>query len=301
IGAGPIGCELAQAFARLGARVSLVSKGGRILPREDPDAGGIVASALLADGVDIVDAGRGMRSRRDADGKVLDIDGDGGTRTLHVDAILVGVGRKPNVEGLDLERAGVAYDAASGVQVDDRLRTTNRRIYAAGDICSRFKFTHAADAMARIVIRNALFFGRERVSSLVIPWCTYTDPEIAQVGLSEHDARERGVAVETIIVPMGAVDRAVLDGDEQGMLKMHLRRGTDRILGATLVARHAGDLIAEITLAMTAGLGLSAIGRAIHPYPTHGEVVRKAADAYNRSRLTPFVRRITERLMAWRR
>lgn len=185
--------------------------------------------------------------------------------------------------------------------MDARLRTSNRRIYAAGDVCSRYKFTHAADAMARIVIQNALFFGRARVSDLVIPWCTYTQPEIAHVGMSEKDAADQGVSPRRFMIPMSEVDRARLDGAEDGFLKVLLDPKKDRILGATLVAGHAGDLIAEITLAMTHGLGLSALSKTIHPYPTQAEVFRKAGDAYNRTRLTPSVKRLFEHLLAWRR
>ena len=201
----------------------------------------------------------------------------------------------------DLNAAGVEYDSKRGVHVDDYLRTSNPHIYAAGDVASHYKFTHAADAMARIVLRNALFFGREKVSGLTIPWCTYTDPEVAHVGLSQEEATLRNVAIQTIEIPMSTVDRAVLDGEDEGFLRIHLRKGSDRILGATLVARHAGDMISEITAMMTAGIGLSALAKTIHPYPTQAEAIKKAADAYNRQKLTPLVKRVFEALLAWRR
>jgi pyruvate/2-oxoglutarate dehydrogenase complex dihydrolipoamide dehydrogenase (E3) component len=181
------------------------------------------------------------------------------------------------------------------VTVDDRLRTTNKRVYAAGDVASRFKFTHTADALARIVLANALFKGRRKASALTVPWCTYTAPEIAHVGLYEHEARERGLEVETITVPLHDVDRARLDGEDEGFLKVHLRKRTDTILGATLVAAQAGDMISEISVAMAAGAGLGTIANVIHPYPTQADVIKKAADAYNRTRLTPFVKKA----MAW--
>jgi pyruvate/2-oxoglutarate dehydrogenase complex dihydrolipoamide dehydrogenase (E3) component len=244
--------------------------------------------------------GRDLRVSRDAGGKRLQVDSHGEQYDLAVDEILLGAGRTPNVEALALDVAGVQYDS-QGVQVNDRLQTTNRRIYAAGDVCSRYKFTHAADAMARIVIRNALFFGRAKASALVIPWCTYTDPEIAHVGLSPREARERGIAVETIVQEFKHVDRAVLDGDDAGLLKVHVRAGSDRILGATIVARRAGEMISEITLAITAGLGLGAIAKTIHPYPTESEAVRRAADAHNRIRLTPRLKRLFEKWFAWTR
>jgi pyruvate/2-oxoglutarate dehydrogenase complex dihydrolipoamide dehydrogenase (E3) component len=181
------------------------------------------------------------------------------------------------------------------------LQTTNPRIYAAGDVCIPFKFTHVADAMARIVLRNALFRGRAKVSALTIPWCTYTDPEIAHVGLYEAEATARGIAVETFTQDLAEVDRAVLDGEADGFVKVHVRKGSDRIIGATIVARHAGEMLAEITLAMRNGLGLGAIAETIHAYPTQAEAVKKTADAYNRTRLTPLVKSLFTRWLAWQR
>ena len=179
-----------------------------------------------------------------------------------------------------------------GVKVDDRMRTTNRRIFAAGDVASRFKFTHMSDATARIVIRNALFFGRDRISALTVPWCTYTDPEVGHVGLNEREARERGIAVTTFVQELRDVDRAVLDGEVSGFVKVHVRQGGDQIVGATIVARHAGEMLSELTLAIARGVGLGAIATVIHPYPTQAEAIKKVADAFNRTRLTPRVKRL---------
>jgi pyruvate/2-oxoglutarate dehydrogenase complex dihydrolipoamide dehydrogenase (E3) component len=188
--------------------------------------------------------------------------------------------------------------SAKGVEVDDRLRTTNPRIYACGDVASRYQFTHMADAEARIVIQNALFsigpLGSARVSDLVVPWCTYTAPEIAHVGRYE-DARKKGIAVDTLTVPLAEVDRAVLEGDDEGFLRVHLKRGTDEILGATLVADHAGEMIAELCLAITKRIGLGAIASVIHPYPTQAEVIKKAADLWRKGKLTPAVKKV----LAW--
>lgn len=300
IGAGPIGCELAQAFARFGSEVFLVEAEHGILPREDPDAATIMRAELEQDGVQVLCCGRGLRSEEKSDGIHLQVGSHGGNYDVAVDRLLVAAGRRPNVEGLNLEAVGVAFDTA-GVTVDDRLRTTNRHIYAAGDVCSSYKFTHAADAMARIVIQNALFFGRSKMSALTIPWATYTMPEVAHVGLYESEARQRGIAVDTFRVDMSGVDRAILDGDNQGFLKVHVKKGGSRIVGATVVARNAGDLISEITLAMVAGKGLDTLARTIHPYPTQAEVIKKAGDAYNRNRLTPGVRWLFQKLLAWRR
>ena len=231
--------------------------------------------------------------------KVVDLVSDDYKSTIAVDAILTGAGRMPNVEGLDLEAAGVDCDAGTGVRVDDFLRTSNPRIYAAGDVCLQHKFTHTADASARIAVQNALFLGRRRLSALTIPWCTYTDPEIAHVGLYVREARERNIPVKTFTIPMHDVDRAVADGEETGFVKIHVKEGSDRILGATVVASHAGEMINEITLAMVAGIGLGILGRVIHAYPTQADAIRQAADAYSRTRLTPTIRSLLRRWLAW--
>ncbi len=301
VGAGPIGCEIAQAFARFGAEVHLIETAEQILIREDRDAAELVEKALRDDGVEILLGATVARVRGSGNGKTLVLHSPGGERELDVDAVLLGVGRTPNLDGLDLEAAGVAYDEHKGVEVDERLRTTNPRVYAAGDICLPYKFTHLADASARLVIRNALFFGRSKWTGLTIPWCTYTDPEVAHVGLYEHEARERGIAVRTFAQALGEVDRAVLDGEAAGFVKVHVREGSDRIVGATIVARHAGEMLAELTLGITADIGLGKIAETIHTYPTQAEAIKKVADAYNRTRLTPFVKSLFERLMAWSR
>jgi pyruvate/2-oxoglutarate dehydrogenase complex dihydrolipoamide dehydrogenase (E3) component len=296
LGAGPIGCEMAQAFARLGSEVTLVDCGARVLPRDDADAARIVERAMEAHGVRIVHEARTVRAEERGSERVLHVEREGRTEEIAGDELLVAVGRAPNVEGLGLEQAGVSYDR-SGVAVNDRLRTSNPRIFAVGDICSRYKFTHAADAQARLVVANALFFGigGGRASRLVMPWTTYTTPEVAHVGMTAADAAAAGPEVRTITVPMHDVDRAVLDGQDDGFLRVHLAAGRDRILGATLVAEHAGDMLGEIALAITAGVGLSKIGATIHPYPTQGEVFRKAADAWRRTKLTPRARRAFRR------
>ncbi len=300
IGAGPIGCEMAQAFRRLGSEVTLFEAETRVLPREDPDAAAIIDRRLRAEGIQLVLCGHVTRVERRATDVIIHCEAGGRRDELACDAILLGIGRAPNVEGLGLEAAGVAYDKR-GVTVNDYLQTTNPHIYAAGDIASQYKFTHMADVLARIVITNALFGGRSKASALHVPWCTYTSPEIAHVGLYEHDAVARGEAVDTITISMKEVDRAILDGHDDGFLRVHLKKGTDRILGATMVAEHAGDMISEITVAMVARRGLGGLATAIHPYPTQAEVIRKAADAYNRTRLTPTVRKLFQWWFAVRR
>ncbi|GIW71871.1 MAG: mercuric reductase [Planctomycetota bacterium] len=301
IGAGPIGCELAQAFRRFGAQVTLIELLPEIMGREDPDAIAIVRAALEREGIEILTRTETKRVETRGRDRVLHLQVAGEPREIACDAILLGVGRAPNVEDLGLEQAGVAFEPRRGVLVDDRLRTTNRRIYAAGDVCSHHRFTHVADAQARLVLRNALFCGRARASALTVPWCTYTDPEVAHVGLTLAEAERRGLGLRTFTERLQGVDRAILDGETEGFVKVHLERGRDRIAGATIVARHAGELIAELSLAMTAGLGLGAIASTIHPYPTQAEAIRRVADAYNRTRLTPRVRWLFAKWFAWRR
>lgn len=301
IGGGPIGCELAQAFQRLGSRAFLFHKNAHLLDREDMDAATLVQKAFIYEGITVVLNARITRVERHAAEKIIWYESQGREGSLAVDDILIGTGRAPNVEGLNLEAVGVDYDGAEGVAVNDFLQTTNPRIYAAGDVCLDRKFTHAADFSARIVIQNALFLGRKKASALTMPWCTYTDPEIAHVGLYERDARERGMEVDTYVREFKEVDRAVLDGEEAGFVKFHVRKGRDEILGATIVARHAGEMIGEVGVAMAAGVGLGKLASVIHPYPTQAEALRQCGDAYNRTRLTPTVKKWMARWLEWQR
>jgi len=300
IGAGPIGCELAQCFARFGSEVTLIESMHGILPREDRRASEVVAASMARDGVTLRCCGKNLQIRKQADGIRLTVDSHDQRYDITVDKLLLGVGRAPNVEGLNLESAGVTYDK-TGVKVNERLQTTTPNIYAAGDICFPYKFTHTADATARIVIQNALFFGRSKSSALTIPWCTYTDPELAHVGLYPDEAEEKGIAVDTFTTDMSSVDRAILEGDTDGFLDVYVKKGSDQIIGATMVCRHAGDMISELTLAMVSGTGLGTLSRTIHPYPTQAEAIKKTADAYNRTRLTPRVKKIFDSLLKWRR
>lgn len=300
-GAGPLGCELAQAFHRLGSKVTIVEMSPQFLTREDPDAASILANAFKRDGIDVKLNTKVRRVAVSENKKQIYLNTDGREGIIQADEILVGAGRAPNVEGLNLETAGVKYDKKKGILVNDYLKTTNPRIYAAGDICLSFKFTHTADATARIVIQNSLFMGRKKLSALTIPWCTYTDPEIAHVGMYERDAKNRGIEFDTFIQPLKKVDRAIADGEEEGFVKIHVKKGTDKILGATIVARHAGEMISEITLSMVGNIGLKTIAGVIHPYPTQAEAIKYVADAYSRKRLTPFVKRLLNRWLSWTR
>jgi pyruvate/2-oxoglutarate dehydrogenase complex dihydrolipoamide dehydrogenase (E3) component len=303
MGAGPIGCEFAQAFQRLGSQVTLLHKYDRIMNKEDPDAAAIIQEVFRREGIQLILNYQPLRVRRTDTGKVIDYESNGQPGFVEVDEILIGAGRAPNVEGLNLEAADVVYEPGKGrgVLVNDRLQTSNHRIYAAGDICSPYQFTHTADFQARIVIQNALFFGRKKMSALVIPWCTYTDPEVAHVGLGEAEARKKKIEYSTFTRELKDVDRAIVDGEEEGFVKIMVKKGSDQILGATIVARHAGEMISEVTAAMVAGLGLGSLANVIHPYPTQAEAIRQTGDLYNRTRLTPGVKNLFAVFLKWRR
>ena len=293
--------QLAQVFHRLGAQVTLLHNKAHLLDREDADAARIVQEQFVREGIQLVLGARLTRVTQANGGRQIEFTSDGKDGTLVVDEILAGAGRAPNVEGLNLEGVGVEFDRKHGVRVNDNLRTTNPRIFAAGDVCMNWKFTHAADFAARIVIQNALFLGRKKLSALNMPWCTYTEPEIAHVGLYESEANERGLAVDTYTRHLREVDRCIAEGETEGFVRIHTRRGTDEILGATIVAPRAGDLISEISVAMAGRLGLGKLANVIHPYPTHAEALRQCGDAFNRTRLTPLVKKLINRWLAWPR
>ena len=303
IGAGPIGLELAQAFQRLGSQVTVFSRSDKVLPKEDPDAARIVEASLRRDGVTFAYhvAYKGVESRGGQPPISVMIEDKDGERTLQFDALLVATGRKPTVKGLGLEDAGIEYDERMGVKVNDRMQTTNPDVYAVGDVASKYQFTHMSDFGARLVIRNALFFGRDKFSNLIVPWATYTEPEVAHVGLYEKDLQDQNIGFSTFTREFADVDRGIVDGETEGFVKIHVKKGTDQILGATIVGSHAGDMISEITVAMHSGMGLGRLANVIHPYPTAAEAIRQCGDAYNRSRLTPTVKGIFNRLMALRR
>lgn len=298
IGAGPIGCELAQAFRRLGSRVTIVALDPRVLPKEDADAAAALQTQLESEGIDF-HLGSGLQRVEHGGGlKTVFFEKDGTVGEVTGDEILLAAGRRPVTDGLGLEAAGVNYER-TGIEVDDRLQTSNRRVYAAGDVCSQYQFTHAADAMARIVIQNALFFGRKKVSAVTIPWATYTDPEISHVGMSAEEAEAGGDSVRTQTVSLASLDRAVLDGTKGFARVHHKPNGT--ILGATIVGGSAGDLIGEMALAMSAGVRLGQLADAVHPYPTQSEVLKRLGDTYNGTRLTPSAKRWLQRIIRWRR
>lgn len=303
IGAGPIGMELAQAFQRLGSQVTVFSRSEKVMPKEEPEAVELVKAAMIKDGVHFAFNSKFKRVEGKIAGEpvqvVLDVDGE---EVAHeFDGLLIATGRKPSVSHLGLEAAGVEFDERSGVIVNEQLQTSNSNIYAVGDVAGKYQFTHMADFMARMVIKNALFFGRDKVSDLLVPWVTYTEPEVAHVGLYEKDLIERKIDYATYKRDFHHVDRAILEGETAGYVKIHVAKGKGTILGATIVAKHAGDMISEISVAMQSGMGLGSLASVIHPYPTVAEAIRQCGDAYNRERLTPTIKSIFHRLMAMRR
>ncbi len=302
IGAGPIGCELAQTFRRLGSAVTVIGREPTLLPNEDPDASALLAQRFSREDIATITGASVLSVHRPSPAAPVVVTCESGGHTRHVtgDALLVAVGRTPNLEGLGLDAAGIAADAR-GVIVTDTMRTTNRGVYAAGDVCSSYTFTHAADAMARIVLQNALFFGRKKASALLIPWATYTDPEVAHVGMTAREAAARGDRVVTLTAALSHIDRAVLEDETEGFARVHVDRRSGRILGATMVACHAGELIGEAVVAMKAGVTMSTLGFTIHPYPTQSEAWKRLGDDWNRRRLSPRVRAVLGTLMRWRR
>ncbi len=287
IGAGPIGCEMAQAFRRFGAEVTLIEMADRLVPIEDPEASAILKAQFEKEGIDMVLGAAVVRVNK----KSVTVKEGDQERTLEGDEILVAAGRIPNIEGLDLETAGVDYHRR-GVTVNDRLQTSNTKIYAAGDICSPYQFTHSADAMARIVIQNALFFGRKKTSDLVMPWATYTAPEIAHVGMTAKEATDKGNEVVAYSAQMAEIDRAVLEGETVGFARIYADRRSGRILGATMMSAHAGESISEMALAITARLKMADVTATIHPYPTQAEIWKRLAGEYLKAKFTPSIARI---------
>ncbi|MEP6781882.1 MAG: mercuric reductase [Gemmatimonadaceae bacterium] len=298
IGGGPLGCELAQAFRRFGSEVTIAQLWPMFLPGEERDAAQLLSDAFARDGISVRLNTRAVSVELIGTEKIVHLVSEDHASTVVVDEILAGTGRLPNVDDIGLDAAGIQYDA-SGITVDDLLRTTNKRVYAAGDVCLEHKFTHTADASARIVVQNALSLGRKKLSALVIPWCTYTDPEIAHVGMHVREARDRNIPVKTYTIPMHEVDRAIVDSEDDGFVKIHIEDGTDRILGATIVARDAGEMINEVSFAIVSGAGLRSIATVIHAYPTKAEGIRKAALAHRLSYFTPKVQALVKRWVRW--
>jgi pyruvate/2-oxoglutarate dehydrogenase complex dihydrolipoamide dehydrogenase (E3) component len=301
IGGGPLGVEFAQAFSRLGSEVTIIQRNRQFLPREDKDAADLLGRVLEREGVNCKLESQVKRVTKTAKKKSLVFTNPAGEETIEVDEILVGVGRVPNVEGLNLDAAGVVYDQKEGVRVDEFLQTSNRNIYAAGDVCYPYMFTHMAEATAQIVIQNALFLKSAKHTSLVVPRCTYTDPEIVHVGIYEKEAQEKDISIDTFTQSLKDVDRSVLDGEEEGFVKIHVKKGKSKILGATIVAKNAGDMLSEITLAMVTGKGVKHMSRRmIHPYPTQSDAVKRAASQYYEKKMSPLLMKILKHWFSWK-
>lgn len=291
IGAGPIGVEMAQSFQRFGTEVTLVEVAPKILIREDRDAALSVEKVLQEEGVHLLTGAKISSISGDDGRQSINLEVDGKELTLESDKLLIAAGRKPNTAGLELESVGVELSERGSVVVDDTLRTTNKRIFSCGDVASPYQFTHAADFLARIVIQNSLFFGRKKASSLIIPWVTYSEPEIAHVGAYAGELKEKNIRFESYKIDFNQVDRAVLE-ENAGFCEILADPKDGKILGATIVHDHAGDMLSEITLAMQNNISLGKIASVIHPYPTQTEIIRKIGDMYNRTKLTPFVAKI---------
>ncbi len=291
LGGGPIGCELGQALARLGVKITIVHNSKQLLPPEDPDVAKEMQKRFEAEGIEVRLNAKAQRASQS--GKRITLEFQKGD-PITADALLIAAGRTPNLRSLNLEAAGVAYDK-HGVTTNDYLQTSQPHIYAAGDITNRLKFTHTADFTARTVVRNILMpvqLLRQKMNFDVVPWCTYTDPEVAHVGLGEKAAEEKEIDYDLFTVPLTEIDRAVVESEEEGFVKVLTKKGSDEILGVTLVGPHAGDLLHEFVLAMKQGIGLGAIAATIHAYPTFAELARKAGDKYSKTRLTPTAKKI---------
>jgi pyruvate/2-oxoglutarate dehydrogenase complex dihydrolipoamide dehydrogenase (E3) component len=282
IGGGPLGCELAQAFCRLGSHVTIVQNDPKFLPREERDAAEILSRSMARDGVEIRLNTTVVSARRDSGAKILKTVNNAVASDIHADEILLSVGRVPNVEELGLEAAGIEFDRDQGIKVDDFLRSTNPNVYAAGDACLSLKFTNAAQFSARMAVQNALMKAQQRQSSSVIPWCTYCDPEIAHIGLHVWEARQQSIPIKSFTVMMHDVDRSITDGQDTGFVKIHVAEGSDRILGATIVASRASELINEMAVIMSTGIGMKALAAVAHTYPAQSEAIMLAAQAYKR-------------------
>jgi pyruvate/2-oxoglutarate dehydrogenase complex dihydrolipoamide dehydrogenase (E3) component len=302
LGGGPVGCELAQAFARLGAKVTLVDGGGRLLDREDEEASQSVQSALRDDGVKVLTGHEALRIETTSEGRLAVLRHDGGERKVPFDALLSAIGRRARTAGLGLETLGIAVDDDGTLATDAALRCRrHRHIVACGDVAGPWQLTHAASHQAGIAAINALFGVRLNGVRAVMPWTTFTDPEVARVGVSAHDAKRNGIDVDITRVDFADIDRAIVDGASRGFIKLLTARGKDRIVGATIVGEHAGELLAEVALAMTNGVGLDKIARAVHTYPTLAEVVREAALQWRLKHVPGWLRGAIEWYLSWRR
>jgi len=290
LGGGPIGLEMAQAFARLGSKVSVVERLPHLLPQEDAEIADTLQQRLVAEGIDVHTSTSAERVTRQGDTRRVECEGG---VTLEADQVLVAVGRRPTMENMGLETAGVDFDQR-GIKVDKRMRTSQKHIYACGDVCGPYPFTHMAEYQAGIVISNAVFRFPKKVDYRVVPWVTYTDPELARVGLTEQQAREQGIEATVLRFPFKDIDRALAEVETWGLTKFVVHKG--KILGASILGPHAGELIHEIVLAMKTGAGIGDISATIHAYPTLAQIHRRTVNTWYGAKL--FSAR-TRRLVGW--
>ena len=291
LGGGPIGCELGQVMNRLGVRVTILTDVSRLLPRDDAEASAIVHEAFAAEGIEVVTDCRVEAFRQEPNGDITaELGGEGATRRVTASRLLVATGRSPNVEDLGLDAAGVRHEPGAGVPVDGALRTNVRHIYACGDVAGPYRFTHTADYQARLVVRNILLpppLPRAKADYRHVPWVTYVDPEVAHFGLREEDAAAQNIPVDVHRHGNDDLDRAITEAATRGFVKVVTRKGKDEILGATVCAPRAGEILHEIMVAAKHGVGLASLSATIHGYPTWAQAAQRVADAYQRTRLTP--------------
>ncbi len=288
LGGGPIGSELTQAFARFGSKVTQVEMLPRIMIREDPEVSALVKRSFEADGVEVLVNHKAKQVLAEGGEKFLVVESDGAEKRIAFDEILVAVGRVANTAGYGLEELGIAVTKSRTVEVNEFLETTYPNIFACGDVAGPYQFTHTAAHMAWYASVNALFgrFRRFKVDYSVIPWATFTEPEVARVGMNEQEALEKGIAHQVVTYGIDDLDRAIADGEAHGFVKVIVKPGSDAILGATIVGEHAGDLIAEFICAMRHGIGLNKVLGTIHIYPTLAEANKYAAGVWKRSTVT---------------
>ncbi len=303
LGAGPIGCELAQSFARLGAQVTVVDQASRVLPREDEDAAAQVAAQFAREGIRVITGASVKAFAREGEHSFAQLTLPGGEERLTFDKVLIAIGRKPNVEGFGLEALQMPLTERGTLEVNDTLQTVYPSIYACGDVAGPYQFTHMASYQAWYAVLNALV-GRLkafRIHYKVVPWTTFTDPEVARVGLSEQEAKEQGIPYEVTRYGIDDLDRAIADSEAHGFVKVLTQPGSDRILGATIVGYHAAELLTEFVLAMTHGMGLKKIAATTHVYPTLGEANRFTANAWRSARIPAHLLPWAERFFRWKR
>ncbi len=303
LGGGPIGSELAQAMSRLGSKVTIVEREDRILSKEDPDVSHMVSEKFKREGIEVLISHNALEFKKDGRHQSIVVEGPGGKKEVEFDKVLFALGRKANVKGFGIEDLGIQLSDRGTVVADSFLRTNYKNIFVCGDVTGPYQFTHTAAHQAWFAAVNALFspFKKFKVDYSIIPWSTFTDPEVARVGLSETEAKEQGIDFEVTTYGIDDLDRAIAEEEAYGLVKVLTARGKDRILGVTIVGAHAGDTIAEFVLAMKYGIGLNKILGTIHIYPTFAEANKFAAGNWKRAHAPERILKLLEKFHSWRR